>query len=47
MKQEPKLAIRTDKQLGLAGKLGGMGSEDLQGRSNSVTQVDGVSDMAG
>ena len=39
-------AIPMAKQLGWAHKLGGEVSGDLQGRSNGVSQVDGVSDMA-
>ena len=48
MKHEPRPAIHMEKQLGWAHKLGGGGGEvsgDLQGRSSSVTQVYGVSDM--
>ena len=46
MKQEPRSVICIEKQLGWACKLHGAESWDLQGRSNSVSQVDGVSDMA-
>ena len=46
MKHEPCLAIHMEKQPGWACKLGGRVSADLQGRSHSVSQVDGVSDMA-
>ena len=45
MKQEPRPAIHVEKQLTWACKLGGI-SGDLQGGPNSVSQVDGVSDMA-
>ena len=47
MKHEPSPAINMEKQFVWAGKLGGMESlVDLQGGSNSVSQVGGVSDMA-
>ena len=41
MKHEPKPAIHMEKQLGW-GRISG----DLQDGSNSVNQVDGISDMA-
>ena len=46
MKRKPSPAIRIEKHLGWAGKLGGAESGDLQGRADSISQVDGVSDMA-
>ena len=45
MKQEPRSVICIEKQLGWACKLHGAESWDLQGRSNRVSQADGVSDM--
>ena len=47
MKLEPRPAIHMEKQLPWACKLDGAESlRDLQGKSNSVSQVDGVSDVA-
>ena len=47
MKHEPRPAIHMEKQFGCPRKLeSGGDSGDLLGRSNSVSQVDGVSDMA-
>ena len=46
MKQEPRLAILMEKQLGWAHKWLGRVSRNLQGGSTSVSQVDGVSNMA-
>ena len=46
MKHESRPVIHMEKQLGWAHKLGGEVSGELQGRSNSVSHVDGVSDMA-
>ena len=48
VKHEPRPAIHTEKQLGWAHKLGGaesLGISKVLG-SNSVSQVDGFSDMA-
>ena len=47
MKLEPRPAVHMEKQLRWACKLGGVESLKIsKGRSNSVSQVDGVSDMA-
>ena len=46
MEHKARQAIHIEKQLGWAGVLGGRVSGDLQGGSNSVSQVNGVSDMA-
>ena len=48
MQYESRPAIHMEKQLGWAVNWVGWGgaSGDLQGGSNSVSQVDGVSDMA-
>ena len=46
MQHEPRPIIHLEKQLGWIHKLGGAVSGDLQGRSNSVIQIDRVSDMA-
>ena len=45
MKYEPIPAINMEKQLVWAWKLVGTVSGDLQGRANSVSQVDGLSDV--
>ena len=49
MKHEPRSAIHMEKSpstVGWAQELGGTVSGDLQGETNSVRQVDGVSDIA-
>ena len=43
MEHKARQAIHIEKQLGWAGVLGGRVSGDLQGGSNSGSQVDGVS----
>ena len=46
MHYEPRPIICMEKQLGWAHKLGRVVSGNLQGKTNSVSQVDGVSNMA-
>ena len=45
VEHEPRPAIHIEKQLGWVRKLGGAESGDLEGGSNSVSQIDEVSDM--
>ena len=45
-KQEMRPTIHMEKQLRWACGLGGAVSGQLQGKSNSVHQVDGISDIA-
>ena len=46
VQHEPIPAIHMEKQLEWSQRRGEAVSGDVQGRSNSVSQVDGVSDMA-
>ena len=45
MKHDPRPAIHIEKQIGWAHKFGRGNSRSFHGWSNSVSQVDGVSDM--